>query len=186
MATSQRFFTDAFRDMQRAVSHYRGGNYPPTDVIEHSENFTMESELPGYTKENIKIELVDTHTLVLSGCIDEDDYEAHHPSAKGREQDSQEVQREDHGMYYGSICKSCEGETKKSEEAQAEHAKVQEKKGKEAQVKKDEAQAKSEEAQIQKDEAQGKAEAPKPSKSKASKSKPSMKNPGVINAELNT
>lgn len=112
MATGQRLFIDAFRDMQRAVKTYQDANYPPTDVIEHHDNFTLEAELPGYTKKNIKINMVDTHTLVLSGSIDDDDYEAHHPKK------SNYVICEAHGESVGPICKRCEAGLKKTEEDQ--------------------------------------------------------------------
>lgn len=112
MATGQRLFIDAFRDMQRAVKTYQDANYPPTDVIEHHNNFTLEAELPGYTKKNIKINMVDTHTLVLSGSIDDDDYEAHHSK------ESNYVICEAHGESVGPVCKRCEAGLKKTEEDQ--------------------------------------------------------------------
>lgn len=112
MATGQRLFIDAFRDMQRAVKIYQDANYPPTDVIEHHDNFTLEAELPGYTKKNIKINMVDTHTLVLSGSIDDDDYEAHHSK------ESNYVICEAHGESVGPVCKRCEAGLEKTEEDQ--------------------------------------------------------------------
>ncbi|KAI7893587.1 HSP20-like chaperone [Mucor mucedo] len=87
MATGQRLFTDAFRDMQRAVETFRSGSYPPSDVIDHAEYFTLEAELPGYTKKNIKFEVVDTRTLILSGSLNDDEYEAHHQSDSSRTQE---------------------------------------------------------------------------------------------------
>ncbi|KAI8973679.1 HSP20-like chaperone [Mycotypha africana] len=100
MSLSQRFFTDAFRDMQRAMAvfdepffnaarrslltgptssflHHRGNilRYPATDVLETSDAYELHAELPGYDKKNIKIELADNQTLVLSGKMEEQ-YEA--------------------------------------------------------------------------------------------------------------
>ncbi|KAI7898351.1 HSP20-like chaperone [Cokeromyces recurvatus] len=100
MSISQRLFTDALRDMQRAMTVFEqpffsatprhsllGGtffhdnngsefgnqiltsSYPATDMIETPEHYELHAELPGYDKSNIKIELADNHTLVLSGSI---------------------------------------------------------------------------------------------------------------------
>lgn len=94
MSLNQRLFTDALRDMQRAMavfeqpfydtarrsllsspssSHLRGGsqfNYPATDMVETPESYELSAELPGYDKKDIKIELADDHTLVLSGSVE--------------------------------------------------------------------------------------------------------------------
>ncbi|KAG2213086.1 hypothetical protein INT47_011235 [Mucor saturninus] len=118
MATGQRLFTDAFRDMQRAVETFRSGSYPPSDVIDHAEYFTLEAELPGYTKNNIKFEVVDTRTLILSGSLNDDEYEAHHQSDSSRT-----VHCEAHGKSAGPVCKSCEAGLIKAEEAQERLAK---------------------------------------------------------------
>ncbi|CEP20198.1 hypothetical protein [Parasitella parasitica] len=91
MSLTQRLFTDAFRDMQRAMavleqplynSAHRsllGNNanngvgslfcYPATDMVETPESYELNAELPGYDKNNIKIELADSRTLVLSGSV---------------------------------------------------------------------------------------------------------------------
>ncbi|KAG2212875.1 hypothetical protein INT46_009667 [Mucor plumbeus] len=98
MSLTQRVFTDAFRDMQRAMaafdqpfyntarrsllgspasllnSNTNAGalfRYPATDMVEHPESYELNAELPGYDKNNIKIELADSHTLILSGSVDE-------------------------------------------------------------------------------------------------------------------
>lgn len=98
MSLTQRVFTDAFRDMQRAMAAFEqpfyntarrsllgspasllnsntaAGSlfrYPATDMVENPESYELSAELPGYNKDNIKIELADSHTLVLSGSVDE-------------------------------------------------------------------------------------------------------------------
>jgi HSP20 family molecular chaperone IbpA len=95
MSLNQRLFTDALRDMQRAMavfeqpfydtarrsliapgssllhgnSHVGHFRYPATDMIETPESYELSAELPGYDKKDIKIELADDHTLVLSGSV---------------------------------------------------------------------------------------------------------------------
>ncbi|KAI8637719.1 HSP20-like chaperone [Parasitella parasitica] len=93
MSLTQRLFTDAFHDMQRVMaaldqplynsarrslprstaSNGAGGlfRYPATDMVETPESYELNAELPGYDKNNIKIELADSQTLVLSGSVDE-------------------------------------------------------------------------------------------------------------------
>lgn len=98
MSLTQRVFTDAFRDMQRAMAAFEqpfyntarrsllgspasllnsnttAGSlfrYPAADMIETPESYELSAELPGYDKNNIKIELADSHTLVLSGSVNE-------------------------------------------------------------------------------------------------------------------
>ncbi|KAI9476031.1 MAG: HSP20-like chaperone [Benjaminiella poitrasii] len=99
--STQRFFSDAFRDMQRAMTMFDHpffnstrrsllgspaalfknsgaghhldyslfGHYPPTDIVETSDAYELSAELPGFDKKNIKIELADNQTLVLSGSV---------------------------------------------------------------------------------------------------------------------
>lgn len=94
MALSNRFVSDALRDLQRSLSVFdqpffnsfvpstlSGGShnhhlnsfmrFPATDIVEKSEVFEVQAELPGYEKNNIKIEMPDSHTLVLSGFMSE-------------------------------------------------------------------------------------------------------------------
>ncbi|CAO3629587.1 unnamed protein product [Mucor fragilis] len=98
MSLTQRVFSDAFRDMQRAMaaldqplyntarrsllgspaSLFNGNTtagglfrYPATDMVETPETYELSAELPGYNKDNIKIELADSRTLVLSGSVNE-------------------------------------------------------------------------------------------------------------------
>ncbi|GAN00736.1 heat shock protein 30 [Mucor ambiguus] len=98
MSLTQRVFSDAFRDMQRAMAAFdqpfyntarrsllgspaslfngntaAGGlfRYPATDMVETPESYELSAELPGYNKDNIKIELADSRTLVLSGTVNE-------------------------------------------------------------------------------------------------------------------
>ncbi|KAG0745973.1 hypothetical protein G6F57_011552 [Rhizopus arrhizus] len=89
MALTNRFFTDAFRDMHRAFSLLEDPNffddarrslgsasnlgsltrYPATDIHETSEGYELHAELPGYDKNNIHIDITDDRTLLLSGSI---------------------------------------------------------------------------------------------------------------------
>lgn len=87
MSLSQRLFTDAFHDMQRAMSALeqplfntgrllgsQSGNllrYPATDIHETDDAYELHAELPGYDKKDIKIEVGDGgHTLILSGNVE--------------------------------------------------------------------------------------------------------------------
>ncbi|KAI7901392.1 HSP20-like chaperone [Cokeromyces recurvatus] len=106
---SQRLFSDAFRDMQRAMavfdhpffnttrrsllgspsilissspsrsagySHFFGSHYyPPTDMVETADSYELSAELPGFDKKNIKIELADDQTLVLSGSVNNEQHQ---------------------------------------------------------------------------------------------------------------
>ncbi|KAI8371823.1 HSP20-like chaperone [Blakeslea trispora] len=88
MSLTQRFISDAFRDMQRAMAMLEQPlyntarrsmlaspngftnqlmKYPATDMVEHPDSFELKAELPGFDKDKIKIELADSRTLVLSG-----------------------------------------------------------------------------------------------------------------------
>jgi HSP20 family protein len=95
MSLSQRLLSDAFRDMQRAMAVFEQPlyntarllnnnraplingaanmlKYPATDMVETPESYELSSELPGYDKKDIKIELADDNrTLVLSGSMNE-------------------------------------------------------------------------------------------------------------------
>jgi HSP20 family molecular chaperone IbpA len=95
MSLNQRLFSDAFRDMQRTMAVFdqplvntvrllnnnrvpllNGATnllkYPATDMVETPESYELSSELPGYNKKDIKIELAnDNRTLVLSGSVNE-------------------------------------------------------------------------------------------------------------------
>jgi HSP20 family protein len=99
MSLNSRLFSDALRDMQRAMAvfeqpfydtgrrsllsnpgssllhgHSQGSSfrYPATDMIEHPDSYELNAELPGYDKKDIKIELSDDHTLVLSGSTNKE------------------------------------------------------------------------------------------------------------------
>lgn len=88
MAFSNRFFTDAFRDMDRISSMSDNPNWfnisrssfssvsssfgsfmhlPATNIHETPEGFELQVELPGYDKKDINIEVTDNRTLFLSG-----------------------------------------------------------------------------------------------------------------------
>ncbi|CAO3696578.1 hypothetical protein G6F70_002613 [Rhizopus microsporus] len=88
MAFSHRFFTDAFRDIDRIASMSDNPNwfnvsrssfssvssssgsfvhFPATDIHESSEGFELQAELPGYDKKDINIEIADNRTLLLGG-----------------------------------------------------------------------------------------------------------------------
>jgi HSP20 family protein len=99
MALTNRVFSDALRDMQRAMatfSHPSLGltnrqvsnpvtgplfpsffdtgysNFPATDMVERPEAYEVHAEVPGYDKNNIKIEVPDSRTLVLSGSMNKE------------------------------------------------------------------------------------------------------------------
>ena len=88
MSLTQRFISDAFRDMQRAMAMLEQPlyntarrsllaspngltnqlmRYPATDMVERPDSFELKAELPGFDKDKIKIELADSRTLVLTG-----------------------------------------------------------------------------------------------------------------------
>lgn len=85
MSLTHRLFSDAFQDMQRAMSALeqplfntnRFSNntgsmlrYPATDICETEEGYELHAELPGYDKKDINIELADGgRTLILSGTV---------------------------------------------------------------------------------------------------------------------
>ncbi|KAI8881678.1 HSP20-like chaperone [Backusella circina FSU 941] len=95
MSLSQRFFTEALRDMQQTMSMLeqplfnaarrslisaqnpnRGfpsllTNFPTTDMVEHQDGYELQAELPGMKKEDVQIELADSQTLVLKGTINQ-------------------------------------------------------------------------------------------------------------------
>lgn len=89
MSLTNRLFSEAFRDMQRAVSALehpvmntvapllgnRAGNnllrYPAADLVETPKGYELHAELPGFDKNNIKIEMPDSQTLILSGSVNE-------------------------------------------------------------------------------------------------------------------
>ncbi|KAG0742382.1 hypothetical protein G6F57_007125 [Rhizopus arrhizus] len=105
MALSNRFFSEAFRDMQRAFSLLEqpgifdlarrsalaDGNtwnslsrYPATDMVETPQSFELQAEVPGYEKKDIQIELADSRTLVLSGSMKRETSSGNHqPSTEG-------------------------------------------------------------------------------------------------------
>ncbi|RCH86887.1 hypothetical protein CU098_009630 [Rhizopus stolonifer] len=89
MALSHRLFHDTLRDLQRAMDAFSvsfntggdnvfgasnfpthstlGSRYPVTDIVEEKDHYEVNAEVPGSDKNNIKIEVPDTNTLVLSG-----------------------------------------------------------------------------------------------------------------------
>jgi HSP20 family molecular chaperone IbpA len=83
MALSSRLFHDTFRDMQRAMSRFDdtwysgssrffdslGMNYPPSDLIEHKDQFEVHCEIPGFNKDDIHIDLND-QTLNIRGTFE--------------------------------------------------------------------------------------------------------------------
>lgn len=95
MSLKHRLISDAFRDFQRALAVFDQPlyntarlinnnrvpllngttnvlKYPATDMVETQESYELISELPGYDKKDIKIELADDNrTLVLSGSTNE-------------------------------------------------------------------------------------------------------------------
>lgn len=88
MSLSTRLFSEAFRDMQRAMSALEhpalnsvaplignriGGalRYPAADLVETPDGYEVHADLPGFDKSNIKIEMPDSQTLILSGSVNE-------------------------------------------------------------------------------------------------------------------
>ncbi|GAN02481.1 heat shock protein Hsp30/Hsp42 [Mucor ambiguus] len=94
MALSNRLFNDALRDMQRAMAVFEqpfyapsssllhsthGSFYPTTDMVETPDAYELHAELPGYEKKDIKIEMSDSNTLVISGNVNKE-YKSEGPS----------------------------------------------------------------------------------------------------------
>lgn len=95
MSLSNRVFSDALRDMQRAMAAFEQPflseapfsssllrhqyQYPSTDMVETPDAYELHAELPGYEKKDIKIEMSDSHTLVISGNVNKE-YKAGSPS----------------------------------------------------------------------------------------------------------
>ncbi|CAO3654861.1 unnamed protein product [Mucor fragilis] len=99
MALSNRLFNDALRDMQRAMAAFEqpfyapssallrsthGSFYPTTDMVETPDAYELHAELPGYDKKDIKIEMSDSNTLVISGNVNKK-YKSEGPSDDGEE-----------------------------------------------------------------------------------------------------
>lgn len=55
-----------FTDFDKAVGPNRGGFAPRVDIVEEQEDYVLRAELPGVSKENIKVE-VKENRLTLSG-----------------------------------------------------------------------------------------------------------------------
>jgi HSP20 family molecular chaperone IbpA len=96
MSLSQRFFTEALRDIQQTMATLeqplfntarrsmisaqntnRGfpsllTNFPTTDMVENPYGYELQAELPGVSKNDIQIELADSQTLVLKGRINQE------------------------------------------------------------------------------------------------------------------
>ncbi|KAI8387023.1 HSP20-like chaperone [Blakeslea trispora] len=105
MALNQRLIADAFCDMQRAMAvfdqpffksffdndfmgfedqtrghrrrdgHQGLSRYPATDMIEKPDFYELHAEIPGYDKKDLKIEVPDDHTLVLTGSVSKERHE---------------------------------------------------------------------------------------------------------------
>ncbi|KAI9306032.1 HSP20-like chaperone [Cunninghamella echinulata] len=87
MALSNRLFSEALRDFNRAFSllgqptlfepaignsvgrQFLNSRYPPTDVLETDSGYELHAEIPGVQKQDIDIQVPDDHTLVLKGEI---------------------------------------------------------------------------------------------------------------------
>ncbi|KAI8047682.1 HSP20-like chaperone [Gilbertella persicaria] len=119
MALTHRLFSDALRDMQQAMAVFdqpffspifnkeissnfgrlnsQANNYvsyPATDIVENPESYELHAEIPGYNKKDIKIEVNDGRTLVLSGSTkkEKDADNEQHVIQKTTEDESQVVQ----------------------------------------------------------------------------------------------
>lgn len=121
MALSSRVFTDALRDMQRAMSAFEqplsgsapllARRYPPTDIMETPKGYELHAELPGYDKKKIKIDLTeDRRTLILSGALEEEEEAAESSSGaaskKEEEQKGEMRQKEGAGTTLQESAKS--------------------------------------------------------------------------------
>ncbi|KAL7312010.1 hypothetical protein PS15m_007816 [Mucor circinelloides] len=115
LSLSNRLFSDALRDMQRAMAAFEqplfavptgtllspssnapsmlrsnhGAYYPTTDMVETPDAYELHAELPGYEKKDIKIEMADSNTLVISGNVNKE-YKSQGPS----DQDSSDAATE--------------------------------------------------------------------------------------------
>lgn len=88
MALSNRLFSEALRDFNRAFSlinqptffepalantfgkqFLNQARYPPTDVLETNQGYEIHAELPGVQKQDIDIQVPDNHTIVLKGEV---------------------------------------------------------------------------------------------------------------------
>ncbi|CAO3633557.1 unnamed protein product [Cunninghamella blakesleeana] len=88
MAISNRLFSEALRDFNRAFSLINqptffepalantfgkqllnNTRYPPTDVLETNQGYEIHAELPGVQKQDIDIQVPDDHTIVLKGEV---------------------------------------------------------------------------------------------------------------------
>lgn len=89
MSLSTRIFSDALRDMQRAMAAIEqplfntpaiipsffnrvGPHYPVTDMVETTDSFELHAEVPGFDKNDIKIEMPNGHTIVLKGKVEKE------------------------------------------------------------------------------------------------------------------
>lgn len=109
-------FSNALREMQRAMTifdqpFFKGGfvgdllgtqdnsvtnsfvRYPVSDMVETPESFELSMELPGYDKKNIKIDMVDNRTLVISGSIEQEYEKSDTPSSKENKIDGDKKQQ---------------------------------------------------------------------------------------------
>lgn len=96
MALTNRVFSDTLRDKRNAMdvlNHPAFGltdrhgsdlviglpslfedysRFPATDMIEKSDTYEVHAEVPGFDRNNIKIEVPDSRTLVLSGSMNKE------------------------------------------------------------------------------------------------------------------
>ncbi|GAA5808481.1 hypothetical protein MFLAVUS_001872 [Mucor flavus] len=82
--------------MQRAITSIMGSShtsFPPTDTIETSDYYQLESELPGYKKQDVEVRVTNTHTLILTGSLHEDDEASERSTHRRMRQVHQEVEQ---------------------------------------------------------------------------------------------
>ncbi|OBZ89705.1 heat shock protein [Choanephora cucurbitarum] len=119
MAFNQRLIADALCDMQRAMAvfeqpffqsffdqravepkHHKKDNhrglvsrFPATDMVEKPDLYELHAEIPGYDKKDLKIEVPDDHTLILSGSVKKERHEcpAEDKTSNVKEQQQQQV-----------------------------------------------------------------------------------------------
>jgi HSP20 family molecular chaperone IbpA len=59
--------------------------HPATDIIEKPSHYELQSDIPGFTKDQIKIELRDSQTLNLQGILPESEKKAIEEAAAAEE-----------------------------------------------------------------------------------------------------
>ncbi|KAL9549327.1 hypothetical protein MBANPS3_005247 [Mucor bainieri] len=94
---TNRLFSDALRDMQQVMALFEPPSLlasPPVDMIETPDAYEVHAELPGYDKKDIKIEMPNSNTLVISGNVAKE-YKSQGPSDESTATDEYTTADED-------------------------------------------------------------------------------------------